>query len=155
MPHRFQNRHKTDTIVVACSDFRLGQGERRILREHGVVDYDVIKLPGGPGSLASLSDFPFYAEVILHAVSALIGLHNVVKVVFLHHQSCGAYGMCGHRFDPCSFTEAERNFYHRELRKEKAHLRAYLKKRSFGRIKIITGTQHVDADDKMHIDWMM
>jgi carbonic anhydrase len=154
MPHRFEERHQTKNIVVACSDFRLGQGERRVLTEFGIVDPDVIKLPGGCGSLASI-DFPGYEEVTLHAVSALIGLHKVEKVVLLSHQSCGAYGACGHRFDPCTFSEDERNFHHKELRKAKERLRTHLDAHAFEDIDIMIGVQYVNEDDEMHIEWVV
>ncbi len=154
MPHRFEKRHKTDTIVVACSDFRLGPGERRVLSTHSIVDYDVIKLPGGPGSLASL-DFPHYAEVILHAIRSLIGLHDVVRVVFLHHQACGAYSISGHRFDPCRFSDEERDFHVKELRRSKACLREHLDAHAFDKIEIMIGVQYVDPEDQMHIEWVV
>jgi hypothetical protein len=154
MPHRFEERHQTNTIVVACSDFRLGQGERRVLGEHGIVEPDVIKLPGGCGSLASI-DFPGYEDTILHAVSALIGLHKVEKVVLLSHQACGAYSACGHRFDRCSFTQEERDFHTKELRRAMVRMRDHLDAHAFETIDIMIGVQYVDQNDQMHIEWVV
>lgn len=153
MANRFETRAATGHIAVLCSDFRLESGARSQLRKAGIIEPDIIRLPGGCGSLGSL-DFPGYEEVILDATSRLVGLHDVKSVVLLNHQSCGAYYSFGHRFSTCSFTEEEKRFHIFELERARIRMRAHLDKRAFQGIDVKAGVYWADTDDGLHIHWI-
>jgi len=73
-------------LVVACSDGRLQEAVDDFLQNHlGILDYDRLYAPGGPGALAS-GGFEFLrSDTFRRECAFLVEAHGVEEVVLLFH----------------------------------------------------------------------
>ncbi|HZO89616.1 MAG TPA: hypothetical protein VFB38_14910 [Chthonomonadaceae bacterium] len=79
-----QTRPKT--LVVACSDGRLQKGIDEFLEQHmGVVDYDRLYTPGGPGALAASGYELLRADQFRREFAFLMQAHGTEEVILIFH----------------------------------------------------------------------
>jgi hypothetical protein len=73
-------------LVVACSDGRLQEASDDFLQNHlGILDYDRLYAPGGPGALAS-GGFEFMrSDAFRRECVFLVEVHGVEEVILLFH----------------------------------------------------------------------
>jgi hypothetical protein len=73
-------------LVVACSDGRYQEPLDEFLRLHlGIVYYDRMYVPGGPGALASSSLSYFRGDQFRQETDFLIERHGIERVVLIFH----------------------------------------------------------------------
>jgi hypothetical protein len=87
------------TLVVACSDGRIGRATRRFLRRHHNLDrYARLYVPGGGGALVMDDAREEHALVYQDDVETLIKVHGTTDIVLLFHGPAAdgpASAMCG------------------------------------------------------------
>lgn len=92
-------RSRPRTLVVACSDGRLQKSIDEFLeRRLGVVDYDRLYAPGGPGVLASGSA-DVKTDQFRRELRFLVQAHSIEEIVLLFHgaHSSGPHdAICAH-----------------------------------------------------------
>ena len=73
-------------LIVACSDGRYQQSLDEFLTEHlGILHYDRLYAPGGPGSLASSTMSYFRGEQFRQEAAFLMDAHGLEKILFIFH----------------------------------------------------------------------
>lgn len=73
-------------LVVACSDGRYQLALDEFLREHlGIVDYDRMYVPGGPGALAGSTFSYFRGDQFRQETAFLIERHGIVRIILVFH----------------------------------------------------------------------
>jgi len=78
-----QKQHECEAAVVACIDFRFQKYIRSWLDKNlKGKKYDYIGYAGATRDL----------EVILKQIEISKKLHQIKKVILIHHEECGAYG---------------------------------------------------------------
>lgn len=138
------SRHKVETVVISCIDFRFRPGTAHALKEtFGIDDYDIIELAGGGGNFVSFGK-EARREIIFDDVALAINAHQVSRVIILTHQNCGKYSEEGHTF--ADFA-AERKFHQKELRGAGSVLQA-----RFPFLEIKLGFMYVDQDNLIKIE---
>lgn len=76
------------TLVVACSDGRLQQSIDDFLAQHmGVLAYDRLYTPGGPGALAASGSEMLRADQFRNEFAFLMRAHGTQEVILLFHGS--------------------------------------------------------------------
>lgn len=75
--------HACDAIVVCCIDFRF----QKYIRDwtDKILKNQTFDLVGFAGSTKDL-------ETVMKQVDISVRLHQIKKVVLIHHEECGAYG---------------------------------------------------------------
>jgi len=87
--------HACKNLVIHCMDFRLMKDIRCWLQSKGLVgDTDEVSVAGATKDLVA-PDWPSSREVILKQIRFSYDLHNMRRVILMHHTDCGAYG--GHK----------------------------------------------------------
>lgn len=78
-------------LVVACSDFRLGDEVTQFLEKRGLKDkYDKIVLPGA--SLGIENDkFPNWTQAFFEQFKILHSIHQIKHVIVIDHMDCGMF----------------------------------------------------------------
>lgn len=76
--------------VVACFDARFDLALRKVLKRLGASNPDLIRVAGGPRTLASGT--PLERVVVLDQIRASRRLHGAPRIVLVGHSDCGAYG---------------------------------------------------------------
>ncbi len=72
--------------MVACSDGRYQEALDEFLRQHlGIVDYDRMYVPGGPGALAGSTLSYFRGDQFRQETAFLIERHGIERVVLVFH----------------------------------------------------------------------
>jgi hypothetical protein len=88
------------TLVIACSDGRLQESIDEFLEHHlGVLDYDRLYGPGGPGMLATSSLELLRADQFRREFSFLRRTHGTEQVILLFHGASEGgpeAAVCGH-----------------------------------------------------------
>lgn len=80
--------HTCSTALIKCMDFRLtGDVHEWMLRKNLVNDCDVISVAGAAKDIVE-NAHGYVASLVKLAVE----LHQVKKIIFMHHLDCGAYG---------------------------------------------------------------
>ncbi len=78
-------RRRPSTLVVACSDGRLQKSIDEFLEQKlGVVDYDRLYAPGGPGCLG-IGTFDIRTDQLKRELKFLIEAHQIEEIVLLFH----------------------------------------------------------------------
>lgn len=73
-------------LIVACSDGRYQQSLDEFLTEHlGILHYDRLYAPGGPGSLASSTLSYFRGEQFRQEAAFLMDAHGLESILFIFH----------------------------------------------------------------------
>src|SRR5438093_10113980 len=72
-------------LVVACSDGRYQEPLDEFLAQLGILDYDRLYVPGGPGALASSSLSFFRGEQFRQDTAFLLDRHQVGRIVLIFH----------------------------------------------------------------------
>ena len=72
-------------LVVACSDGRYQEALDEFLQQLGILDYDRLYVPGGPGALASSSLSYFRGDQFRQEIAFLLERHGVERVVLIFH----------------------------------------------------------------------
>lgn len=94
--------HSCDAIVVSCIDFRFQKFIRDWTDKNLANEtFDYVGFAGCTKDL----------ETALKQIEISIRLHNVKKVILMHHEECGAYG-----------TESTPENHARDLKKAKAKI---------------------------------
>lgn len=87
------------TLVVACSDGRLQESVDEFLeRRLGVVDYDRLYSPGGPGALA-VSSSDIRTDQLRRELKFLMEAHKIEEIVLLFHgadRTGPEHAVCAH-----------------------------------------------------------
>lgn len=82
-----------DNLIVTCMDFRIQERIADYAKGNLNGQYDYISFPGATKSL----------ELILEQIELAVSLHQVRRILLIHHEDCGAYGATGsldrHRHD--------------------------------------------------------
>lgn len=111
-------RHKVDTVLLTCMDFRFRDSRQRaafseaVFKAFGVEDFDEIRLAGGAKNISS-PDKPGRLETALDDLRLAVEKHHARRIVLITHQNCGKYAADGYVF---TGSETERVFHERELR---------------------------------------
>jgi carbonic anhydrase len=99
--------HHCKNIIIHCMDFRLQDDIAWHMKSKGIMgDCDVVSVAGVMKDLVS-PEKPEYRDFILKQVRISHDLHNMRRVILLHHTDCGAYG--GHK---AFASEAEEDAKH-------------------------------------------
>jgi hypothetical protein len=73
-------------LIVACSDGRYQQSLDEFLANHlGIVHYDRLYAPGGPGALASSLLSYFRGEQFRQESAFLVEAHGLEEILFIFH----------------------------------------------------------------------
>lgn len=73
-------------LVIACADGRLQISLDDFLNHHlGIVNYDRMYLPGGPGALASSGKEFSRADAMRHECTFLIEAHQLEDIILIFH----------------------------------------------------------------------
>jgi hypothetical protein len=82
------NPDRPHALVIACSDGRLQQNVDEFLQNHlGIVNYDRMYVPGGPGALAN-SGYEFLRPDQLRRETAfLLTAHQIRDVILIFHSA--------------------------------------------------------------------
>lgn len=73
-------------LVAACSDGRLQEAVDEFLSEHlGIVAYDRLYLPGGPGALSTSGVEYMRSHTQKQELQFLVEVHEIEEVVLLFH----------------------------------------------------------------------
>jgi hypothetical protein len=73
-------------LIVACSDGRYQQCLDEFLDEHlGIIHYDRLYAPGGPGALSSSLLSYFRGEQFRQESAFLVGAHSLEEIIFIFH----------------------------------------------------------------------
>lgn len=101
--------HTCKNLVIHCMDFRLMEDIKNYLGKNGIMgDCDEVSVAGAAKDLAA-PEWPSSREFILKQIRISHDLHNMRRVILMHHTDCGAYG--GHK----AFAD--------ELEEEQKHIR--------------------------------
>jgi hypothetical protein len=88
------------TLVVACSDGRLQESIDDFLEQHmGVMDYDRLYAPGGPGALATGGYELLRADQFRREFAFLMRAHGTEEVILLFHGAAEdgpEHAVCAH-----------------------------------------------------------
>ncbi len=93
MPHRQHfattepwNKNRPHILVVACSDGRLQEPLDEFLHDAlGIVYYDRVYLPGGPGALSTAGQEFTRASRMTDELQFLIEAHQIEEVILIYH----------------------------------------------------------------------
>lgn len=77
------SNHTCDAIVVACIDFRFQKYIRAFTDEH--LSGKMFDLVGFAGASKEL-------DTVINQIDISVRLHDIHRVVLIHHEECGAYG---------------------------------------------------------------
>lgn len=103
--------HTCSTALIKCMDFRLTKDVHDwMLQQNLVNDCDIISVAGAAKDIVE-NPRGYVASLIGLAVQ----LHQVKKLIFMHHLDCGAYGGCA----AFSSQEEERSKHRSEI--QRAH----------------------------------
>lgn len=87
--------HICKNLVIHCMDFRLMKDIYKWLEEKGFAgDCDEVSVAGVTKDLVH-PEKPEYRDFILKQIRISHDLHNMRRVILIHHTDCGAYG--GHK----------------------------------------------------------
>jgi carbonic anhydrase len=75
--------HTADACIVVCIDFRF----QKYIRE-----FTDSKMKGETFDLVALGGSTKNLETIMGQIEISVRLHQIKKVVLVHHEECGAYG---------------------------------------------------------------
>ncbi len=90
MIESFLDQHKCEAAVLSCIDFRFIQDLCRHLKEDvGVLSFDLLTMAG---SAKDLIEGGVGKYTLLRDLRISRSLHNIKKIVIVHHLDCGAYG---------------------------------------------------------------
>lgn len=87
---KFEEEHP-DTLVIQCSDGRYTSIVSELMKNNGVLRYDVMAMPGGPALLDMASASILQSEACKAGTSFLIKGHKTKNIWLLAHQGCGYY----------------------------------------------------------------
>lgn len=75
--------HTCDAIIVACIDFRFQKYIKKWLEKNMAnKTYDYVGFAGSTKNL----------DITINQLDISVRLHQIKKVVLIHHEECGAYG---------------------------------------------------------------
>lgn len=80
--------HTCSTVLIKCMDFRLTRDVYSWLEEKQLVnDCDIISVAGATKDLVENPQ-----GYVFSLIKLAIQLHQVKKIILMHHMDCGAYG---------------------------------------------------------------
>lgn len=117
VPFGFKGVHHCKAVVMMCVDFRFRKQTLYFAREYlQLIAFDLAGLPGSSRGVSKKS------KMAQSCFQVPCDLHEVEKVVMVHHEDCGAYGG-SQRFN--WDKEAEKKFHEEKLKEaEKIILKA-------------------------------
>jgi len=91
VPSELLESHECEALVITCMDFRFHQTTSKFVRDKlSIESFDLITVPGVCKGVAEKNELGEY----ISSVIALSGkLHKIKTVIFVHHSTCGAYGI--------------------------------------------------------------
>jgi len=82
------NQNRPHILVVACSDGRLQRSLDDFLNSRlGIMDYDRLFAPGGPGALARSAEEPLRSNQYFNELQFLANIHGVERIVLVFHSA--------------------------------------------------------------------
>ena len=85
-PERPWNRERPRTLVIACSDGRLQEDVDGFLeQDFGIVHYDRLYIPGGPGALASSGIEVHRSYAHISECRFLVASHRIETILWIFH----------------------------------------------------------------------
>lgn len=105
-------------LVICCKDYRYIQPTQRFVRQRlGIRWYDLKATAGGVRAM--LESPRIVRQWILRDIDLVYRLHDVRRVILVHHEDCAAYGGSA-KLGPLA---RQRRFHRRELRRAARVLR--------------------------------
>lgn len=88
--------HHCSCLLIQCMDFRMVKETMNWLKEKDLIgDCDIVSLAGSSKSLIDENDLEV-KKFILKQIETSYNLHNMRKIILLHHSDCGAYNSSYH-----------------------------------------------------------
>ncbi|MBU1180137.1 hypothetical protein KJ885_04290 [Patescibacteria group bacterium] len=79
-------------MLIHCMDFRLHEDIKNWMQNQGILgDTDLVSVAGAGKDIIN-PEWPLYREYVLRQVQLSIKLHDMKRVILMHHTDCGAYG---------------------------------------------------------------
>lgn len=92
-PDELLNSHECDTLLFDCIDYRYREATQQFVKESlGIAQFDgPISIPGVCKGIAEGNNM--ITEFIKYVIATAIKVHNIKRVIIVHHATCGAYGI--------------------------------------------------------------
>jgi hypothetical protein len=105
------NAERPRALVICCSDGRLQESTDEFLENHlGIVDYDRLYAPGGPGALSNVACEFIRASQYRNELQFLLRAHDFNQIIMIFHGAGAdgpAHSACAHylRLHPSYSTD--------------------------------------------------
>lgn len=93
VPNELLRAHECEVLVLTCMDFRFREATHKFVEESlHIKQFDgPVSIPGACKGLAERN--ALVTEFAKLAIETAIKVHNIKKVIIVHHAECGAYGI--------------------------------------------------------------
>jgi|AP95_1055475.scaffolds.fasta_scaffold89984_3 carbonic anhydrase len=108
VPNELLDAHECEALVLTCMDFRFREATQQFVKEGlGINQFDgPISIPGVCKGIAEANSI--VTDFAKFAIETALKVHHIKKVLIIHHEECGAYGISDRDVEFQKETEDEK-----------------------------------------------